>query len=61
VEIVPYSNNCSPEPCIVTANAMYQRGEWVYDWTTSRCARGEYQVIVTLPDGSSDYVFIRLN
>lgn len=43
----------------VSVNATYQN-DWHYNWDTSGWARGTYKVIVILPDGTTNHVFIRL-
>ena len=43
----------------VSVNAVYQN-DWHYNWDTTGWAKGVYKVIVVLPDGSSQHVFIRL-
>jgi hypothetical protein len=43
----------------VSVNAVYQNN-WHFNWDTTGWAKGVYKVIVILPDGSSDYVFVNL-
>lgn len=43
----------------VSVNAVYQN-DWHYNWDTTGWAKGVYKVIVVLPDGTSQSVFVRL-
>lgn len=59
VKILPYSNNCVAGADIINANAVYQN-DWHYNWDTSPYGKGTYKVIVILPDGSSQFVFVKV-
>jgi hypothetical protein len=52
-------NNCSFVSQPVTVNAVYQNN-WHYNWDTTGWAKGVYKVIVILPDGSNQYVFVKI-
>ncbi len=43
----------------ISTSAVYQN-DWHYNWDTSRWSKGVYKVIVILPDGTTQYVFVRL-
>src|SRR6266568_2321476 len=58
VEIQPY-NACVAGTDIVNANADYQN-VWHYNWDTTPYPKGIYKVIVTLPDTSVQYVFVKV-
>jgi len=59
VKIQAYSNTCAPGTELVSVNAVYQNN-WHYNWDTSGWAKGVYRVVVILPDGTSQYVFVKL-
>jgi hypothetical protein len=60
VIIQSYSNNCKAGSTNVNVMAVYQN-VWHYNWDSSGWAKGTYKVLVTMPDGSSQFVFIKLN
>ena len=44
----------------ISVNAVYNN-DWHYNWdTTSAWAKGLYKVIVVLPDGTTQYVVVKL-
>ena len=51
--------NCAFVNEPVSVNAVYQN-DWHYNWDTTGWAKGVYKVIVVLPDGFSQFVFVRL-
>ena len=59
VKIQTYSNNCSPGAELVVVNAVYQN-DWHYNWDTTGWAKGVYKVTVVLPDGSQQFVFVKI-
>ncbi|MDD5141076.1 MAG: HYR domain-containing protein [Verrucomicrobiales bacterium] len=59
VIIQAYSNNCVAGANLVDANAVYQN-DWHYNWDSTGWTKGTYKVIVILPDGTSQYAFIKL-
>jgi hypothetical protein len=60
VRIQPYSTgNCTPGADLVDTNAVYQN-DWHYNWDTTSWAKGVYKVTVVLPDGSQQFVFVKI-
>jgi hypothetical protein len=43
----------------ISVDAVYQNN-WHFNWDTTGWAKGIYKVVVILPDGTSQYVFVRL-
>ncbi len=59
VLIQAYSSKCVAGANLVNANAVYQNG-WHYNWDSTGLTKGVYEVMVVLPDGSTQYVFVQL-
>jgi hypothetical protein len=59
VKIQAYSSNCTPGAELVVVNAVYQN-DWHYNWDTTGWAKGVYKVTVVLPDGTQQFVFVRI-
>jgi hypothetical protein len=59
VKIQAYSNNCVAGANLVDVNAVYQN-DWHFNWDTSAVKQGTYKVVVVLPDGTSQFVFVKL-
>jgi len=59
VVLIQAYSNCTPGANLVNVNATYQNN-WHYNWDTSGWAKGIYKVIVVLPDGTSRFVFLKL-
>ena len=51
--------NCAAVGQPINVNAVYQNN-WHYNWDTSTASKGVYKVIITLPDGTSATVFVKL-
>ncbi|HTL17138.1 MAG TPA: PxKF domain-containing protein [Patescibacteria group bacterium] len=51
--------NCAEVNEPVSVNAVYQN-DWHFNWDTTGWAKGIYKVIVILPDGTSQFVFVKL-
>ena len=52
--------NCQPYGTPLIVNAMYLN-YWHYNWSTAGCEKdGTYKITVTMPDGQSPYVFIKI-
>jgi hypothetical protein len=59
VFIQAYSNKCAEGATLVNTFATYQN-VWHYNWDTTGWAKGVYKVVVLLPDGTTRYVFVKL-
>jgi hypothetical protein len=59
VKIQAYSNNCVAGASLADVNAVYQN-DWHFNWDTTGWAKGTYKVLVVMPDGSSQFVFVKL-
>lgn len=59
VKIQQWSSSCSMISQPISVNAVFQN-DWHYNWNTTPYAKGVYKIIVELPDGSSQFVFIKL-
>lgn len=59
VRIQAFGANCSAGAEIVFANAEYQN-DWHYNWNVANRIGGTYKITIQLPDGSSQYVFVKL-
>lgn len=59
VRIQKYSSNCTPGDEIVVVNAVYQN-DWHYNWNVSNRIGGTYKITIVLPDGTSQFVFVKL-
>lgn len=59
VKVQQWSSSCTMVSQPISVNAVYQN-DWHYNWDTTRYAKGVYKIIVELPDGSSQFVFIKL-
>jgi hypothetical protein len=58
VHIQLYSD-CNEGPEIISANAVYQNN-WHYNWNVANRIGGTYKITIVMPDGSSQFVFVRL-
>jgi len=58
VHIQPYTN-CAAGAEVVVTNAVYQN-DWHYNWNVSSRDSGTYKITIVLPDGTSQFVFVRL-
>jgi len=59
VTIQSYSASCNPGDVLVVHNAEYQN-DWHYNWDTAIVPRGTYKITVQLPDGTSQFYFVKL-
>ena len=59
VRIQAYGANCAAGAEIVVANAEYQN-DWHYNWNIANRIGGTYKITIQLPDGTSQYVFVKL-
>ena len=59
VRIQAYGANCVAGAEIVVTNAVYQN-DWHYNWNVANRIGGIYKITIQLPDGTSQYVFVKL-
>ncbi|HEX5221518.1 MAG TPA: HYR domain-containing protein [Verrucomicrobiae bacterium] len=58
VRIQSYTNCVAGEE-IVVADAVYQN-DWHYNWNVAGRSGGTYKITIDMPDGSSQFVFVKL-